>query len=164
VLAYLWPGNIRELQHAIERTCAVAAGPQIDVEDLSDAVRGRHAVDRESARRTLKDREVAYIRAVVEWHYGHRRRAAEELGISISTVNRRLRGLAARCDGAYNAAAPLTTGVGRVRNRRQPRAGVGGPRSDRVTEASMPRGGDELSKWVSRDPELLRHYDVARSA
>jgi two-component system, NtrC family, response regulator HydG len=92
VLAYLWPGNIRELQHAIERACAVATGPQIDVEDLPDAVRGRHAVDREPARRPLKDREVAYIRDVVERHHGDRRRAAEELGISISTLNRRLRG------------------------------------------------------------------------
>jgi two-component system response regulator HydG len=94
VLAYLWPGNIRELEHAIERACAVATGPQIDIEDLPDTVRGPHAVDHESARRTLKDREVAYIRAVVERHHGHRRRAAEELGISISTLNRRLRWLA----------------------------------------------------------------------
>ena len=91
VLAYLWPGNIRELQHAIERACTVATGPQIDIDDLPDAVRGRHAVDRDAARRTLKDREVAYIRAVVERHHGQRGRAAEELGISISTLNRRLR-------------------------------------------------------------------------
>jgi transcriptional regulator with PAS, ATPase and Fis domain len=68
------------------------ACPQIDLEDLPDTVRGPHAVDRDAARRTLKDREVAYIRAVVERHHGHRRRAAEELGISISTLNRRLRG------------------------------------------------------------------------
>jgi transcriptional regulator with PAS, ATPase and Fis domain len=92
VLAYLWPGNIRELQHAIERACTVATGPLIDIDDLPDAVRGRHAFDRDAARRTLKDREVAYIRAVVERHHGQRGRAAEELGISISTLNRRLRG------------------------------------------------------------------------
>ena len=43
VLDYLWPGNIRELEHAIERTCAVATCPEIDVEDLPDVVRGSHA-------------------------------------------------------------------------------------------------------------------------
>jgi transcriptional regulator with PAS, ATPase and Fis domain len=166
VLADLWPGNIRELQHAIERACAVASGPQIDVADLPDPARGRHAVDRESARRTLKDGEVAYIRAVVERHHGHRRRAAKELGISIFTVNRRFRGLAARCDGAYNAAAPPDdwgSAAFATAANRAPES-VWRPRSDRVTEASMPQGGDELSKWVSRDPELLRHHDVARSA
>ena len=90
ILRYLWPGNIRELEHAIERACAVATGSDIDLEDLPDAVRGRPPHDRGTGR-PLADHELAYIRAMVERHHGHRRRAAEELGISLSTLNRRLR-------------------------------------------------------------------------
>jgi transcriptional regulator with PAS, ATPase and Fis domain len=92
VLAYLWPGNIRELQHAIERACAVATGPLIDVDDLPDAVRGRPTALGSPNARTLRERERAYVRAVVDRHGGNRRRAAEELGISLSTLKRRLRG------------------------------------------------------------------------
>lgn len=90
LLTYLWPGNIRELEHAIERACAVAMGPLIDIDDLPDAVRGDVREDRAEPQ-LLATREIAFIRAVVDRHRGHRRRAAEELGISISTLNRRLR-------------------------------------------------------------------------
>ena len=92
VLAYLWPGNIRELEHAIERACAVATGPQIDLEDLPEAVRAPHKHEGPDDRRPLVEREIAYIRAVLERHHGHRGRAAQELGISMSTLKRRLRG------------------------------------------------------------------------
>ena len=92
MLDYLWPGNIRELQHAIERACAVANGAEIDLEDLPDAVRGTRASGTGPHRRPLVEREIAYIRAVLDRHQGDRRRTAEELGISLSTLKRRLRG------------------------------------------------------------------------
>lgn len=91
LLDYLWPGNIRELEHAIERACAVATGPEIDVEDLPDAIRGSDAAGRRCDQRPLAERETAYIRAVLDRHHGDRRLAAEELGISLSTLKRRLR-------------------------------------------------------------------------
>ena len=91
LLEYPWPGNIRELQHAIEHACAVATGPLIDVEDLPEAVR-RHGLAAAGRRqRPLIDRERAYIRAVLARVGGNRQRAAEELGISLSTLKRRLR-------------------------------------------------------------------------
>ena len=64
---------------------------EIDVEDLPDAVRGASRAARTPDQRPLADRERAYIRAVLERHHGDRRRAAEELGISLSTLKRRLR-------------------------------------------------------------------------
>jgi two-component system response regulator HydG len=91
LLDYLWPGNIRELEHAIERACAVATGPAIDVEDLPAAVRGSQASARKPVERPLADREIAYIQAVLDRYNGNRRRAAEDLGMSLSTLKRRLR-------------------------------------------------------------------------
>jgi two-component system, NtrC family, response regulator HydG len=92
MLAYPWPGNIRELLNAIECACAVTTGPEIDIEDLPAAVRTRHGVDRDYARQARTDREAVYIREAVDRQHGDRRRAAEELGISLSTLQRRLRG------------------------------------------------------------------------
>jgi transcriptional regulator with PAS, ATPase and Fis domain len=91
MLDYVWPGNIRELAHAIERACAVSTGLEIDVHDLPAAVRGSNPSAPQPNPRALEDRERAYIRAVLERHHGDRRRAAEELGISLSTLKRRLR-------------------------------------------------------------------------
>jgi two-component system, NtrC family, response regulator HydG len=95
VLAYLWPGNIRELQHTIEQACAVASGPHVDLEDLPEAVR-RNDTSRGPRHRSLKDRECAYVFAVLERNHGDRARTARELGISLSTLKRRLRAHARR--------------------------------------------------------------------
>jgi two-component system response regulator HydG len=92
VLHYAWPGNIRELEHAIERACAVAAGPRIEVEDLPTKV--RHApLAGESAleARPLRVWERENILEVLARHHGNRRKAAAELRISLSTLKRRLR-------------------------------------------------------------------------
>jgi transcriptional regulator with PAS, ATPase and Fis domain len=87
---YLWPGNIRELEHAIEQACAVATGAEIDLEDLPDDVR-QHAEAVRAGTQPLLDQELAYIRAVLERHGGDRQQTANELGISLSTLKRRLR-------------------------------------------------------------------------
>jgi transcriptional regulator with PAS, ATPase and Fis domain len=91
LLDYAWPGNIRELEHAIERACAVATGPAIDLDDLPDPVKGPSRPPSPSPRQALVERELAYIRAVLDRHHGHRGRAAEALGMSLSTLKRRLR-------------------------------------------------------------------------
>ena len=92
ILHYTWPGNIRELAHAIERACAVAIGPWIEVDDLPSGV-GYAPLpsDRAPEGRPLRDREREHVLAVLARHQGDRRRAAEELRISLSTLKRRLR-------------------------------------------------------------------------
>jgi transcriptional regulator with PAS, ATPase and Fis domain len=40
LLTYAWPGNIRELQHAIERAVLVARGRDVTVEDLPASLQG----------------------------------------------------------------------------------------------------------------------------
>jgi DNA-binding NtrC family response regulator len=41
ILNYAWPGNIRELENAIESACALATGALIDVDDLPAALHTR---------------------------------------------------------------------------------------------------------------------------
>src|SRR5262249_31300783 len=38
LLAYHWPGNIRELRNAIERAVALCPGPEIEPRDLPDVI------------------------------------------------------------------------------------------------------------------------------
>jgi two-component system response regulator HydG len=92
ILHYRWPGNIRQLAHAIERASTVATGPQIEVDDLPTAV--RHASTSAECvpdARPLRVREREHILAVLARHHGVRRHAAAELRISLSTLKRRLR-------------------------------------------------------------------------
>ena len=40
LLVYAWPGNVRELRNAIERAVVVCRGDTIEIEDLSERIRG----------------------------------------------------------------------------------------------------------------------------
>ena len=40
LLAYNWPGNIRQLRHAIRYACAIAEGPQVCIEHFPHELRG----------------------------------------------------------------------------------------------------------------------------
>jgi transcriptional regulator with PAS, ATPase and Fis domain len=93
ILRYPWPGNVRELEHAIERACAVTAGPLIEVGDLPPSVRHAPALgDRAGEHRPLREREREHILAVLARNHGDRRRTATDLCISLSTLKRKLRG------------------------------------------------------------------------
>jgi transcriptional regulator with PAS, ATPase and Fis domain len=89
LLRHSWPGNIRELEHAIERACALAQGATVDLSDLPDAV--SRAVD-EAPLGSLRERECVLVRNAIARNDGDRKKAAAELGISLSTLKRRLRG------------------------------------------------------------------------
>ncbi|MGE0704315.1 MAG: helix-turn-helix domain-containing protein, partial [Vicinamibacterales bacterium] len=71
--------------------CAVATGSIIGLEDLPEALRGYRAAVSPGRQRPLIERERVYVRAVLDRVGGNRQRAAEELGISLSTLKRRLR-------------------------------------------------------------------------
>jgi PAS domain S-box-containing protein len=93
LLRYDWPGNVRELRNVIERLAVTAREDEIGVESIpSDLL-----VENEqpsSSNRPLKaathSHEVETVRAAVE-RLGSISRAAAYLGISESTVKRRLR-------------------------------------------------------------------------
>ncbi len=85
---YSWPGNIRQLQHMMERLTILAPGHRID----ADAV--RHAIDqmdsRDTASDTLADTEAEQIRRVMAATNGNKSRAAKILGIERKTLYRKL--------------------------------------------------------------------------
>jgi two-component system, NtrC family, response regulator HydG len=93
MLAYGWPGNIRELEHVIERACAFADSSHIDVQDLPREVvqRGSAASTDSTGGPSLRARERAHVLSVLKRHHGNRVRAAQELHISLSTLKRRIR-------------------------------------------------------------------------
>ena len=92
VVRYDWPGNVREVQNAVEHAVALAAGNRVDVEDLPEELRAALPRPRPAGRiRPLEDVEREYILAAVETAGGNRTRAAAELDIGLATLKRKLK-------------------------------------------------------------------------
>ncbi len=102
---YDFPGNVRELIHALERAVAVSRGDVLRLEHLPPALAGAEAVGRALAGlsegddplrveplETAAERfELEYIRRVLRLVDGHRGRAATLLGISRKSLWQKLR-------------------------------------------------------------------------
>lgn len=89
---YSWPGNIRELQHVVERSVLLAQQEDILEGDLQLAASraSPSAAGEELAQMTLEQAEVWFIQRTLERHEGNANDAAKALGISRSTLYRRL--------------------------------------------------------------------------
>ena len=87
LVSYGWPGNIRELQNVIERAVILSAGAidasLLNLETDSDR--------RDLAEGLLKSNERELIRKTLEETDGNRRKAAEVLGISLRTLQYRIK-------------------------------------------------------------------------
>ena len=95
LMAYDWPGNIRELENVIERAFILCGGGDIDIGHLPaelTAFRGMAGKDTDvrSAHDIL---DAQAIRAALERHRGNRSAAARELGIHKTTLFRRIKKL-----------------------------------------------------------------------
>lgn len=89
--SYPWPGNIRELQHVIERAVLLAQGDEIEEPDLqlnnsSPASNPKNPTEN----MTLEQAESWFIQQALDKHSGNANEAAEALGISRSALYRRL--------------------------------------------------------------------------
>src|SRR5260370_671464 len=93
LMAYHWPGNVRELENEVKRAAVLAASPEIQVKDLSEAVSEERLATPETGpeqqsadKQTLKDRitplEIQMIRDAMSQTDSDRRRAAKVLGLS----------------------------------------------------------------------------------
>jgi transcriptional regulator with PAS, ATPase and Fis domain len=93
LLRYSWPGNVRELENAMERAVALAAGPRVEVEDLSEEIRQAfpNAMSTAGPVRPLDAVEKEYILAALALNGGNQTRTAEQLEIGSATLYRRLK-------------------------------------------------------------------------
>jgi transcriptional regulator with PAS, ATPase and Fis domain len=93
LMAYSYPGNIRELQNIIQQISVVAAG-RADASHLPEAVLLRHAAQTAQLDDggSLKARVRAYERQLIVaaiGRLGSKRKAAEALGVDIGTIVRK---------------------------------------------------------------------------
>jgi two-component system response regulator AtoC len=95
LLAYDWPGNIRELRNTIERAVVLADGEVITMHDLPDKFRilDLEGVSTTSLRQALDTFEREYIRRSLAEHKGNKESAASTLGIDLATLYRKLKKL-----------------------------------------------------------------------
>jgi DNA-binding NtrC family response regulator len=88
LLAYGWPGNIRELDHTVERAVLLAAGDAVGPGDLS--LRGAGESGGRLEDMSLEDVERLLIQKALAKHQGNVSLAAKALGLSRSALYRRL--------------------------------------------------------------------------
>lgn len=110
LISYDWPGNVRELENAVERAVIIAAGRQIELDDLPAAignvVSGRQAtlrVERAQAASegrstkleidvpsSMDEIERQVIEATLDYTSGDKTKAARLLSIGRKTIYRKL--------------------------------------------------------------------------
>jgi transcriptional regulator with GAF, ATPase, and Fis domain len=110
LISYDWPGNVRELENAIERAVIIAAGRQIELDDLPAAI-GNVVAERETLLRaerahaasegrsarleidvpsSMDEIERQAIEATLDYTSGDKTRAAKLLNIGRKTIYRKL--------------------------------------------------------------------------
>ena len=91
LLAYEFPGNVRELTNIIERAVIVCNTPDVEAADLPDTVRiAASQQTRKDRRPTLAEIESDYIRETLSATRGNKTEAAKILGISRKNLYERL--------------------------------------------------------------------------
>jgi DNA-binding NtrC family response regulator len=101
LLAHDWPGNIRELENALERACVTSRGPAIELDDLPPELLGarpRRWVPRVDISRPLTELvreattvlERAYLRRVLKKTHGHIGHCARITGLSRRSISAKL--------------------------------------------------------------------------
>ena len=94
---YTWPGNVRQLQHMMERLTILAPNGRVDEGAVHEAILATEP--REHAGETLADAEMDQIRKVLAATGGNKSRAARILGIERKTLYRKLDRTGASSEG-----------------------------------------------------------------
>lgn len=85
-----WPGNVRQLQHSMERAVLLAEGRKIEPGDIFPGSYEQPFPD-ETGRPTLADLEVITIRDSIQRNGGNLSKAARELGVARSTLYNKMK-------------------------------------------------------------------------
>ena len=93
LLAYDYPGNVRELENIIEHCFVLCEGEIIEAKHLPSSV--RPAIEKEDTRTsepaTIKQMEIILITQALRRNKGNKTAAAKELGIDKSTLFRKMK-------------------------------------------------------------------------
>lgn len=93
-MRHTWPGNIRELENAVEHAYVICRHDHVQVSELPSAFEGMApdpSKEKAASSGDLRSQEWATIQATLERHGGNRTAAAKELGIHTTTLWRKLR-------------------------------------------------------------------------
>jgi DNA-binding NtrC family response regulator len=103
LVSYSWPGNVGELQNAIERACAFADDERIRPIDLPPKVSQKIEITDEENEAMkyqlpigtklseyIKKQEKMFIRETLKYNEGSREKTASMLGVSIATLYRKM--------------------------------------------------------------------------
>ncbi|GIW52289.1 MAG: acetoacetate metabolism regulatory protein AtoC [Gemmatimonadales bacterium] len=93
LLNYSWPGNVREMRNAIERSVIMARNAEaIEPRHLPPEIRGKtQRGSRRPRLLSLADVEREHIARVLAYHQGNRSRTARDLGISRATLIKKIK-------------------------------------------------------------------------
>jgi len=89
MMAYKWPGNIRELKHAVERAVILSEGKKLSIDDFPIFIKEKYP--EKSTGKRLEDIEMEHILELLQKNGGHISKTASELGISRYTLHRKIR-------------------------------------------------------------------------
>ncbi|MBD0364866.1 MAG: sigma-54-dependent Fis family transcriptional regulator [Flavisolibacter sp.] len=91
LMSYHYPGNVRELQYAIERAVIMSDGPMLEAKDIIfSPIESAVEIKEEMPQTNLSTVEKNTILRVIEKHNGNISKAAKELGITRTALYRRL--------------------------------------------------------------------------
>jgi DNA-binding NtrC family response regulator len=88
--AHPWPGNIRELRHAVERAVILREGSALRADDFALTIKETAGDVVVLENFNLEEAEKAVLRKVLGRHHGNISRAALELGITRTSLYRRM--------------------------------------------------------------------------
>ncbi|MDJ0864900.1 MAG: sigma-54 dependent transcriptional regulator [Myxococcota bacterium] len=91
MVRYPWPGNVRQLENAVESGVALCSGSVLRTHDLPAPLRARSESPPPEGLQSLEKLERAHILRTLEHVNWNRKRAAEILQISTTTLWRRLK-------------------------------------------------------------------------
>jgi transcriptional regulator with PAS, ATPase and Fis domain len=106
LMAYRWPGNVRQLENTVERAVAFSQGrTSIDIQDLAQEIQAQPAAvegtetwlpeDGIDFERYIENIELALIKRSLERTQGNKRQAARLLNLKRTTLIEKLKRLEA---------------------------------------------------------------------
>ncbi len=91
ILSHTWPGNIRELQHTIEKAVIMSDSDRITADELLISRREERDSEPPAATSTLEEMERSMIARAMEQHAGNLSSVAAQLGVSRQTLYNKIK-------------------------------------------------------------------------